>query len=179
MEKEKNREMNRDLTEKDRKVLKYERRIGYVLSGLIICFGGFFNLFYFVLNKTGQDYLMVSFIDLGILLLAYFVCNRINKKVNRDLKDITKELLKKRVEKKIEEKSYEAGSGALYIPILGDLFPKLWGQKMRETRKYFIFTSDTKYEVEKDVYDDLKKGTDFYVHVATHSWTFLKFSKDE
>ena len=171
--------MNRELTDKDRKVLKYERRIGFVFSGLIICFGGLFNLFYFVLNKTGQDYLMVSFIDLGILLLAYFICNRVNLKVNRDLKDNRKELLKKRVVKKIEEKSYEAGSGTLYIPILGDLFPKLWGQKMRETRRYYVFTSDSKYEVEKDVYDDLKKDTDFYVHFAKHSYTVLNLTKNE
>ncbi|PKP19940.1 MAG: hypothetical protein CVU05_10210 [Bacteroidetes bacterium HGW-Bacteroidetes-21] len=171
--------MTRELTDKDRKVLKYEKRIGYVFSGLIICFGGLFNLLYFVLNETGQNYLMVSLIDLGILLLAYFVCNRINLKVNRDLKDNLKELLKRKVDKTIEEKSYEAGSGALYIPILGDLFPKLWGQKMRETRKYYVFTSDTKYEVDKDVYDELKKGTDFYIHFAKHSETALYFSKDE
>lgn len=171
--------MDKELTDKDRKVLKYERRIGFVFSGLILSFGGLFNLIYFVLNKIEQNYLMVILIDLGIVLLSYSVCNRINLKVNRDLKDNKKELLKKRVDKKIEEKSYEAGSGALYIPILGDLFPKLWGQKMRETRRYYIFTSDSKYEVEKEVYNDLKKDTDFYVHFAKHSETVLNFSKDE
>jgi hypothetical protein len=171
--------MIKELTDKDRKVLKYERRIGFVFSGLILSFGGLFNLIYLVLNKTVQNYLMVILIDLGIVLLSYFVCNRINLKVNRDLKDNKKELLKKRVNKKIEEKSYEAGSGALYIPVLGDLFPKLWGQKMRETRRYYIFTSDSKYEVEKEVYNDLKKDTDFYVHFAKHSETVLNFSKDE
>lgn len=171
--------MTKELTDKDRKVLKYERRIGFVFSGLVLCFGGLFNLFYFVLNKSEQTYLIIILIDLGIVLLAYLVCNRINLKVNRDLKGNKKELLKKRVDKKIEEKSYEAGSGALYIPILGDLFPKLWGQKMRETRRYYIFTSDSKYEVEKEVYNDLKKDTDFYVHFAKHSETVLNFSKDE
>ena len=50
---------------------------------------------------------------------------------------------------------------------------------MRETRKYYLFTSDTKYEVDKVVYDDLKKDTDFYVHFAKHSETVLNFSKDE
>jgi hypothetical protein len=78
--------MTKKLTDKDRKVLKYEKRIGFVFCGLIICFGCLFNLLYFILNKTGQDYLMVSLIDIGILLLAYFVCNRINLKINRDLK---------------------------------------------------------------------------------------------
>lgn len=171
--------MTRELTENDRKVLKYERRIGFVFCGLVLSFGGLFNLFYFVLNKSEVNYLMIILIDLGIVLLAYFVCNRINLKVNRDLKDNKKELFKKRVDKKIEKKSYEAGSGTLFIPILGDLFPKLLGQKMRETRRYFIFTSDTKYEVEKEVYNYLKKDTEFYVHIAKHSETVLNFSKDE
>ncbi len=171
--------MTKELTKKDRKILKYEKRIGFVFSGLIISFGGLFNLLYFVLNKTEQNYLLISLINLGILLLAYFVCNRINLKVNRDLKDNTKELLKKRVDKKIEEKSYEAGSGALYIPILGDLFPKLWGQKMRETPKYYVFTSDAKYEVDKEVYESLKIDTDFYVHFAKHSETVLNISMAE
>ena len=171
--------MKRELTDKDRKVLNYEKRIGFVFSALIICFGGLFNLLYFVSNNTQQNYLLVSFINLGILLLAYFVCYRINLKVNRDLKGNTKQLLKKKVNSKIEEKSHEAGSGALHMPILGDLFPKLWGQKMKETRKYVVFTSDAKYEVSKEVYDNLKKDTDFYVHFAKHSETVLDFSMDE
>lgn len=170
--------MTRELIDKDRKILKYERRIGFVFSGLILCFGGFFNLFYFMLNKSEHDYLMISLIDLGVLILAYFVCKRINLKVNRDLKDNTKELFKKKVEKKMEEKSYEAGSGTLYAPILGELFPKLWGQKMREATKYYVFSSDSRYEVDKDVYNDLKKDTDFYVHFAKNSETVLSFSKD-
>ena len=172
--------MNRELTEKDRKVLKYEKRIGYVFSGLVLSFGGLLNLFYFVLNnKTGQNFLVIGLIDLVVLVLAFLVCNRLNLKVNYDLKDNKKELLKRTVEKKTEEKSYETGSGSLYIPILGDLFPKLWGQKMSESKKYFIFTSDNKYEVAKEVYNDLKKGTDFYIHFAKHSETILNFSKDE
>ena len=171
--------MNIELTDKDRKMLKYEKRIGFVFSGLVICFGGLYNLFYFLTNNTGQNYLMISLIDLGILFLAFLLCNRINLKVNRDLNENMKVLLKKKVEKKIEEKSYEAGSGALYIPILGDLFPKLWGQKMRESRKFFILTNDAKYEVEKEVYVVLKKNADFYVHFAKHSETVLDFSNVE
>lgn len=167
------------MTDKDRKVLKYQKRPGFVFSGFVIAFGGLFNLIYFVLNRTEQDYLMVSLIDLGILLLAYFICNRINLKVNKDLKENIKEIQKRKVDKKIEEKSYEAGSGALYIPILGDLFPKLWGQKMKETGRYLIFSGEDKFEVEKGVYNDLRKGSDFCVHFAKYSETVLYFSKDE
>lgn len=171
--------MTRELTEKDRKVLKYEKRIGFVFAGIIICFGGFFNFFYFVLNKSGVNFLMIICINLGIVSLAYFVYHRINLNINRDLKGNIKEIFKRKVEKKSEEKSYEAGSGAMFIPILGNLFPKLWGQKMRETRKYYIFTSDNKYEVDKEVYDDIKKDTDIYIHFAKHCKIVLNYSLDE
>ena len=71
--------MIKELTEKDIKVLKHEKRIGYVLSGLIVAFGGLFNLGYFILNiKHRYNYTMIGFIDIGILILARFVCYRIN-----------------------------------------------------------------------------------------------------
>ena len=170
--------MTSALTESDRKVLKYEKRIGYVFAGLILSFGGFFNFFYFILNKNGYNFLMIVFIDLGIIGLAYFICNRINHKVNLDLKDNQKELIKRKVENKIEEKSCEAGSGALYIPVLGDLFPKLWGQKMRTTKRYSILTNNYKYEVDIETFNELKKGTDFLIHFAKHSRTILNVSKE-
>jgi len=99
--------MTQELTNKDRKVLKYEKRIGYVLGGLILCFGGLFNLFYFLLIKSDYNYLLVLFINLGVILLSYLVCRKINLKVNRDLKANTKELLKEKIAEKVEEKSYE------------------------------------------------------------------------
>lgn len=33
---------------------------------------------------------------------------------------------------------YEPGSGSLYIPILGDLFPKLFGPEMNAVDKWFL-----------------------------------------
>lgn len=68
--------------------------------------------------------------------------------------------MKKVVSKKVE-KSFEAGSGAMYIPILGDLFPKLFGQKMQESNKYFIFTEESRYEVKEEDYNTLNAGDAF------------------
>jgi hypothetical protein len=64
------------------------------------------------------------------------------------------------VSKKIE-KSYEGGSGSLHIPFLGDLFPKLFSQEMKESFKYYVFTKKHRYEVEKHDYDRLQIGVDF------------------
>ena len=167
------------LTNQDRKVLNYEKRMGYVFSGLVLIAGGFFNLFYFLLIKTEPNYLFVSLIDLGILALAYFICSRVNHKINLDLKGNSKELIKRTVDKKTEEKSHEAGSGMLFIPVLASLSPKLWGPKMNKANRYFIFTSDNKYEVDKGIYNDFKKGDDFFIHFAKHSETVLNFSNEE
>ena len=170
--------MNKQLTPEDQKVLKYEKRIGFVFGGLILCFGGLFNLFFFVGNKSGNGLLIIGLIDLVIIFLSIVVCNRINLKINRDLKDNIKEVIIYKVLEKFEEKSYEAGSGTLNIPILGELFPKLWGQKMNETNKYYILTSENKFEVNKDLFDSLKKHSDFYLHQAKHSEKILNFSND-
>lgn len=62
--------------------------------------------------------------------------------------------MEKVVRKKVE-KSFEAGSGELYIPILGDLFPKLWGQKINEKYKYLVFTEKYRYEVGEEDYSIL------------------------
>ncbi len=168
--------MTKELTEKERNVLKYERRIGYVFSGIILSFTGFFNLFYFILNDANFAFLMIGIVNTCAICFAYLVSKRINLKINRDLIGNTKELLKRKVEEKIEEKSYEAGSGALFIPILGDLFPKIWGHKMNESIKYYILSNNYKYEVDIKTYNELKIGNDFFIHYAKHSGTILNFS---
>lgn len=167
--------MNTNLTENDRKILKEEKRIGFVFLGIILSFGGLFNLFYFIIYN--ESYLLISLVDIGIILLAFFVLNSVNKNVNRDLKENTKEFYTRIVEKKLEEKSYEAGSGNLYIPILGDLFPKIWGQKMTETIKYFIVSNNHNYEVDKEFYNNISKGEEYKIYISKHSSTILSFHK--
>jgi len=169
--------MVKELTEKDIKVLKHEKRIGYVYALLIVSFGGLFNLGYFILNiKHGYNYTMIGFIDIGILLLAYLVCYRINREFNLDIKSNQKNVLKRIVKRKAAGKTYEVGSGTLYIPILGDLFPKLFGLGMKEMSRYFILTKENKYEVDKDMFEKLEEGTEFYVHFAKYSWTILDYT---
>jgi hypothetical protein len=69
-------------------------------------------------------------------------------------------LIQKVTYKKIE-KSYEAGSGALTVPILAGLFPKLFRQEMNESLKYYIYTEKYRYEVRKEDYDKLNIGDVF------------------
>lgn len=170
--------MNRELTAKDIKTLKFGKRIGYVFAALTLCFGALLNLAYFLLIKREPNYLLIGIINVGVIALAYFICNRVNHKINLDLKWNKKELLKRTVLEKQEEFCSEPGSGMLYIPILGDLFPKLWGQKMKMTKRYFIIANEYRYEVAEEVYTNFETGTEFYVHFAKNSGTILDLSKE-
>jgi len=62
------------------------------------------------------------------------------------------------VKKKEYKVDYEAGSGSLYIPLLGDLFPNLWGQKMNPVDKWILIIDNTEYCVGKDIYDNITEG---------------------
>lgn len=66
---------------------------------------------------------------------------------------------------------YEAGSGSLHIPILGDLFPKLFSSEMKPINRWFLIVRTDalyRYEVTKEVYeealvgDKVTMGTDKY-----------------
>lgn len=171
--------MTKLLTENDRKILKYEKRIGYVFAGLILSFGALFNLFYFIQNFYSRELMVIVLVNSGILCLAYFVCYIINRNANQDLKGNVKFIYTRLAEKKTIEKSNEAGSGNLFIPILGNLFPKLWGHKMREMNKYLIYSNGNKYEVNEDLYNKIAEGSYFDVHYASNSQTVLSLTTDK
>lgn len=74
-----------------------------------------------------------------------------------------------KVIKKEIETSHEAGSGVLYIPILADIFPKLFNQKMRETEKFRVYTEKYRYEVKKEDYIILQVGDVFDEKLSIYS----------
>ncbi len=157
------------LTDEDRSFLKYEKRLGYTFSGIVFWGGTALSLFTWYNIQSRAEYINVIIVVLGSIFATFLVCNRINYKVNRDLRNNRKELIKCRVVNKKEEKSWDPGSGSLSVPILAKLFPKLWNQKMTERRKYYICTEKEQYEVDKNLYDCLKKDDYFFVHIAIHS----------
>lgn len=74
-----------------------------------------------------------------------------------------------KVTKKEIQTSHEAGSGMLYIPILADIFPKLFNQKMRETQKFQVYTEKYRYEVRKEDYLLFKVGDVFDENLSIYS----------
>lgn len=62
------------------------------------------------------------------------------------------------IQKKEYKVDFETGSGSLYIPVLGDLFPNLWGQKMNPVDKWILTIDNIIYTVDKDFYDSVSEG---------------------
>ena len=81
----------------------------------------------------------------------------------------TKAIKKEKVISKIKETNHEAGSGNLYIPILGDLFPKLWGQKMDDSVKYYLIINHIKYPIGEDLFHLVNENDFVNIHYSKYS----------
>lgn len=57
----------------------------------------------------------------------------------------------------------ELVNGPLYIPVLGRLFPRLWGDR-REVRRtrYLVHTDAGSFEVDRTAFDQLVVGQTFH-----------------
>ena len=92
----------------------------------------------------------------GILMVggvAFFTYKYLTRKIDHDIKNLSfkkKEIISAYI---FYSDDVESGSGMLYIPILGHFFPKLWGQKMRRIKRYYIVSKEgVRYEINNQDY---------------------------
>ncbi len=157
-----------ELTEKDRKYIKYQMRMGWVFAIIILSFGGLFNLVYFATPLFDFSPDKMLWINLTILSMAGSFWVSMNRKLIADLRT-GKEVKLEKVTKKEDLSVNEAGSGNLYIPLLGDLFPSLWGQDARKVERFNFIINNTRYEVEKGLFNKVSEGDLVEMHIARAS----------
>lgn len=76
--------------------------------------------------------LVLSAVALG-LLFSLWAYRALTRQIRLDVREDGLELVEVSQPYTMGEYTdYEAGSAALFVPILGNLFPRLWGAKMRE-----------------------------------------------
>ena len=168
--------MDLELTTENSEKLKFEKRIGFIFALLVIAFGALINLVYIISNHE-KSLLLLLLIDIGIVGLSYLICFLINRKINKDLRLGIKTVRIEKIEEKRDKTDCEVGSGVLYIPILGNLFPKLWGQKMKGNTKYILMVKEVGYTVEKKLFDSVIEGGFVEIHDSTYSNIFLELKK--
>ncbi len=166
-----------NLSNEDIKIIKNEKRIGYVFSGLILALGGIGNLAYWV-SVAEIQLMVIVIINLSLITVSILISFFMNRKYNLDLKEGEKIVKKEIIQKKEMITDYEVGSGALYIPILGDLFPKLWGQKMKEIKKGKVIINGTAQQIDKNLFESVNEGDDIEMHFSKHSQILLNIQKN-
>jgi hypothetical protein len=163
--------MRIQLNESDRKFIIYQMRPGKMIAAMVFSFGGFYNIFYFAIPDFQISDIYILTVDVVIVLLSIFIWNRINRKYRQDLEEDMKVVKKGKVQKKETYTSYETGSGSLYIPVLGDLFPKLFSIKMRSTGRYYLIINNTRMRMAEDVYQKAKVGDELDLYYTAVSDT--------
>jgi hypothetical protein len=164
------------LTKKDISLIRQEKRIGFVFSGLLFSFGLIGNIIYLAVaqEKTLPGLIII---DSLLIALCFLIPYLTNFKLNKDLKSGIKKSTDKLLQNKVEKMDYEAGSGNLYIPILGDLFAKLWGQKMKQAMRYYLIVDNVEYNVDNELYLKVNQGDKIQMYFGTYSDLFLGFEK--
>jgi len=160
------------LTETDIKKIKYEKRMAFVFSSLLLLFGGFCNLVYIVLSQD-KSWILLFVGDFCLIGLCSLIIHVMNRKYNYDLQTGLKTIKLEKVQRKECETSYEAGSGSMHVPILGSLFPKIWGQEMKPSLKYNLIINGFRYEVSKEIFEKVNENEFVEMQFAKHSDTLL------
>jgi len=164
------------LSSSDIKKLNYEKRPGFIFSAMFISLGLVINLVVlYAFEKNFSSTIILVDIAIGTLsiLIPYFM----NKKLNLDLKEREKFTVIANISKKEKYIIHEAGSGNLFIPILGYLFPKIWGQEMRVIHKTSLIINRARYPVDEKLYNMLNDGNQVVMFYAKYSKTLLSIEK--
>ncbi len=164
------------LTDADRKVIAAQKRAGYVFSGLFLAFAALGNLAYGLMAAEKSAVLLVV-VNLVLVVAGFSIALTVNRKYNRDARDGEKEITTAGIQCKVTATDYEPGSGSLYIPILGDLFPKLWGQEMKRLQRYSLVVDGIGHSVDKMLFDRVAEGDEIEIHRAKYSRTVLQIRK--
>jgi hypothetical protein len=164
----------RNLTELDRKEIKNMTRFGFVLPTMIALLAGILNVYFLLDTKISFNPQILFIIDFIVILLCIIISYRMNHKHFKDLRNGVKRIELAKVRSKQNKTSYDAGSGTLHIPVLGDLLPKLWSQKSEPNYLVYFIIDNSRYEVNKELYNNVNEGDAVEMHYSMFGNTLLK-----
>lgn len=162
------------LTEQEIKIINGEKRIAYVFSLLIFFAGALCDFTYYLINGINSVFIVVAILILSLCILVPYLMNR---NYNKDIQLGSKIVEIGCVQDKESEDSYEAGSGNLYIPILGNLSSKLWGSHPRHSLRCYLTVNNIRYRTEEEIYNKANIGDEIEMYFTPNSHYFIGFGK--
>ncbi len=157
--------MRKTLSEKDIKDLRYQCRMGYILPSFLFIIGSVAGIVIaeYLFNNGSDSLNMKNVITviMGFGLLAIFTSYKMIGKYISDIRNNEKILETKIIQKKESKKDYEAGSGN--ITTLPHNNP------MKEFIRYDLIIENTKYRIDKELFEKCADGDEVYFHIAPRS----------
>ncbi len=165
--------MKHILTEKDIKELKYQCRMGYVIPLMLFILGTFIGGAIYELNfntnSSGLNLKIDLLIALGILIISFLVSHLMNNKLYSDIRNNEKISETKIIQKKSDKIDYEAGSGNMTT------LPH--NNPMKEFTRYDLIIDNTKYRIDKELFDKCSDGDEVLFFYAPKSKYLLSIEK--
>ncbi|WP_289053852.1 hypothetical protein [Carboxylicivirga marina] len=154
--------MRMKLSEQDIKDLKYQCRMGYIIPFFFFTIGSFAisGLVHFIMTEIKEPqgdfhiYITIAVVFSLSILINYLM----NGKYKKDIQNGEKILEQKTIERKVSMIDAEAGSATV-----GDI-PH--NRKMNTFIRYDLIIDNTKYRIDKNLFDMCNEGDKVYFHIA-------------
>lgn len=161
---------------KDFNTLKMAAKPGKVFAVIVLAFTALWILYLSVTSQYTSSLELVGFSLFGVCV-AYGIAYIMNRSIYKDIKSKDFYLEKGVVEEKQVRKEGVAGSGVLYIPILGKLFPKLYGQKMCIENQYYVVINNTIHHVPFSIFSQIHEREEVNLVFSKCSKVLLDIKK--
>ncbi|MDH6308625.1 hypothetical protein M2451_000936 [Dysgonomonas sp. PFB1-18] len=165
----------KELSSQDIVKIKEEKKVGYVFPFLILGAGLLFDVVYYFMSAELN--LFIVALNSGIVALCLLIEYLINRNYNKDIESGVKQIEQGKIQDKERSRSYESGSGNLYIPIIGDIFPRLWGSHPKSSLIYYLTINNIRYQADEDVYNKVDVGDEIEMYFTTSSHILLGFGE--
>jgi len=162
-----------NLTDKDIRTIKDEKQMGIILPSILLVLGCLFN-FNCLLTPGETNWAWLILFDIGLICLSILISRLMNLKYNRDLKEGIRLTRIEIVQRKEDLSSNETGSGAMRVPLLRKLFPKIWRQQTKPVHSLNLIVNNNTYHVGKETFDLIEEGDYITMHYTMHSFILLK-----
>jgi hypothetical protein len=151
------------LTDKDIKDLKYQCRMGIILPFLLLTISSTIIASIVFVNKIDFLNIIAIFSFAAALTTSLLLNIFMNRKYISDIKNGEKTYEVKIIQLKEKTKDFEAGSATIYI-----------GQEMNEFYRYDLIIENTRYRVDKELFENCENGEEIVFFTAPKSKYLLQ-----
>lgn len=118
-------------------------------------------LVYFLLNNIELNNEHIALVLIVMFCISLFINFKMNRKYRIDIRNNEKILIPKTIQRKESKTDYEAGSG--------HITPLPHNNPMKGFTRFSLIIENTRFRVDKELFESCKDGDEVFFHVAPKS----------